>query len=153
MAAWFVNRVALIGLEFNAAGLPTSFMADKFAGLFQGVHVVLVPDLDTAGQTGAQRSGGNLSGIAASVRVARLPGEVLQSGGDHVRDVLARKDGSKLVRDAIAAAEQWQPREGQPATEDGRPEVFLTLSYSWHVDQVTRHLGNLGWQPGIRLRR
>ena len=137
---------ALVGLGFNAAGLPTSFMADKYAGLFRGVDVVLVPDLDDAGRLGAEKSGGNLKGIAASVRVARLPGELLKSNGDDVRDVLTRKDGEQLVRDAIAAAEPWLPREGEPDTEDGRPEVVLSLNFGWKVDQVTKHLGNLGWK-------
>jgi len=140
------DAAALVGLAFNAAGLPTSFMADKYAGLFRGVDVVLVPDLDTAGQLGAQKSGGNLQGIAASVRVARLPGELLKSNGDDVRDVLARDNGEQMVRDAIAAAEPWLPREGEPDSEDGRPEVLLSLNFGLKVDQVTRHLGQLGWQ-------
>jgi len=140
------DAAALVGLGFSAAGLPTSFMADKYAGLFRGVDVVLVPDLDVAGQLGSQKSGGNLQGVAASVRVARLPGEILASNGNDVRDVLARKDGEQLVRDAIAEAEPWQPREGEPDAEDGKPEVLLSLNFGWKVDQVTKHLGQLGWQ-------
>ena len=140
------DAAALIGLGFDAAGLPSSFMADKYAELFRGVNVVLVPDLDEPEQLGSQKTGGNLSGIAASVRVARLPGELLATNGDDVRDVLKRPNGEQLVRDAIQAAELWQPREGEPDTEDGRPEVVLTLNYGWGVDQVTGHLGNLGWE-------
>jgi hypothetical protein len=140
------DAAALIGLGFDAAGLPTSFMADKYAELFRGVDVVLVPDLDEPGQLGAQKSGGNLSGIAASVRVARLPGELRATNGDDVRDVLKRPNGEQLVRDAIAGAEPWQPREGEPSKEDGRPEVLLSLNYGWKTDEVVRHLGRLGWE-------
>ncbi|MCP4856604.1 MAG: hypothetical protein GY903_19155, partial [Fuerstiella sp.] len=140
------DAAALVGLGLDAAGMPTSFLAEQYAGLFRGVDVVLVPDLDTAGQLGAQKSGGNLQGLAASVRVARLPGEFLANNGDDVRDVLARKDGEQLVRDAVAAPEPWQPRDGEPDIEDGRPEVLLSLNYGGKVDQVTKHLGSLGWQ-------
>lgn len=140
------DAAALVGLGFNGCGLPSSFLADKYAGLFRGVHIVLVPDLDEVGQNGAQRSGGNLKGIAASVRVARLPGEITATKGDDVRDVLARDGGAKLVRDAIAAAIPWQPREGEHDPKDGRPEVLVTLAFGWVSDQVIRHIGKLGWQ-------
>ncbi|TWU36021.1 toprim domain-containing protein [Novipirellula artificiosorum] len=139
------DAAALIGLGFNAAGLPTSFLADKYAQLFQGVNVVIVPDLDNAGQNGAQRTGGNLKGIAASVRIARLPGEMVEKHGEDVRDVLRRTGGDKSVRDAIAAAEPWAPRDGEHDPKDGRPEVLVTLNYGWCVDQVTTTLGKLGW--------
>jgi hypothetical protein len=139
------DAAALIGLGFNACGLPTSCMADKFARLFAGVNVLIVPDLDTTGRDGAQKTGGRLSGIAKSVRVARLPGEVVESHGDDVRDVLSRPNGEQLVRDAIANAEQWQPREGEHNPKEGRPEVLVTLAYGFCVDQVVGHLGDLGW--------
>ncbi|MCA9211021.1 MAG: hypothetical protein KDA55_21830, partial [Planctomycetales bacterium] len=140
------DAAALVGLGFNAAGMPTSNLADKYSRLFAGVNVVFVPDLDTAGQAGAQVTGGRLVGIAASVRIARLPGEILEKGGDDVRDVLRRPDGEQLVRDAIDAAEVWTPREGEHDPKDGRPEVLLTLAYGHCVDQVTEHLGRVGWQ-------
>lgn len=139
------DAAALVGLGFNACGLPTSYLADKYAGLFRGVDVVLVPDLDQVGQDGAQHSGGNLKGIAASVHMVRLPGEITATKGEDVRDVLARPDGAKLVRDAITAAEPWTPREGEHDPKDGRPEVLLTLAYGWATDQVTGHIGRLGW--------
>lgn len=139
------DSAALVGMGYLAAGLPTSMMADKYARLFAGVHVILVPDLDSAGQAGAQKSGGRLFGIAASVRVARLPGEIVEKGGDDVRDVLSRDGGESLVRSAVESAEQWTPREGE-VTKDGRPEVLVTLAYGWCCDQVTTHLGRLGWE-------
>lgn len=139
------DAAALVGLGFNAIGLPTSQLNAKFAPIFRDVHVIYVPDNDEPGQNGAQKSGGNLSNIAASVRIARLPGEILKSNGEDVRDVLKRPSGEQLVRDAIANAVPWQPREGEPSPEDGRPEVFVTLNLSWTTDQVVKHLGRLGW--------
>lgn len=146
------DAAALIGLGFNAAGLPTSCMGDKYARLFAGCDIVLVPDLDDAGQAGAQKTGGRLKGIATTVRVARLPGEVVDKNGDDVRDVLSQADGEKLVRQAIEAAELWTPREGEQDPKDGRPEVLITLAYGWACDQVTQCIGRLGWEtPWIPL--
>lgn len=140
------DAAALIGLGYNAAGLPSSTMADKYARLFAGCHIVLVPDLDVTGQDGAQLTGGRLFGVAASVRVARLPGEVVSKGGNDVRDILARQNGEQLVRQAIESAEAWKPREGEHNPNDGRPEVLVTLAYGWVCDQVTKHIGKLGWE-------
>ncbi|TWT70012.1 primase-helicase zinc-binding domain-containing protein [Crateriforma conspicua] len=139
------DAAALVGMGYNAAGLPSSKMPPKFGRLFRGCHIVLVPDLDEVGQGGAVSSGGCLRSIAASVRIARLPGEAVETGGDDVRDVLRTPGGASKVREAIDDAEPWQPREGEP-DKDGRPEVLLTLNYGWHVDQVTQHVGRLGWK-------
>lgn len=139
------DAAALIGLGFNAAGMPSSFLADKYARLFNGVDVVCVPDLDTPGQHGAKRTGGNLVGIAASVRIARLPGEVRASKGDDVRDVLRRADGESLVRDAIDNAAMWEP-DANETKQDGRPEVMVTLTEGFVADQVVSHVGSLGWK-------
>ncbi len=70
---------------------------------------------------------------------------MLSKGGDDVRDVLARQNGEQLVRQAIESAEAWKPREGDHNPNDGRPEVLVTLAYGWVCDQVTKHIGQLGW--------
>lgn len=110
------DAAALHGLEFAAVGLPTSAMHEKFARVFRGVHVVIIPDLDKAGEAGAQKTAGRLAGVAASVRVARLPGELKESGGDDVRDVLKKRDGEKLLRQAIADAVEWKPEDDAEST-------------------------------------
>ena len=108
----FKDSGALHGLGYKAAGLPTSSMNKKFAELFSGVDVVVIPDLDAAGQKGAGQTASRLAGIAASVRIAELPGEIRESGGADVRDVLAGPDGEALVRRAIAeAADATQPNK------------------------------------------
>lgn len=136
---------ALIGLGYLSAGLPSSSMPSKYAQLFKGVHVILVPDLDEVGQNGAQKSGSRLFGIAASVKVARLPGELTATNGQDVRDILKKPDGEKLVRDAVNDAKAWEPREGEDTGKDGKPEVIVSLNYGSVVDQVIKHLGRLGW--------
>ncbi len=140
------DAAALTGMGFNAAGTNGSLLPVPFAKLFADCDIILVPDLDSAGQIGASRSGGHLSGIAKSVRVARLPGEVVEKGGDDVRDVIARH-GDDAVREAIASATAWKPREGDPNEEDARPEVKLGLNWQWCVDTVVKHLGSFGWTP------
>jgi len=139
------DAAALVGLGFNAAGLPASRLAEKYSELFRNVHVVLVPDLDKPGQGEAQRSGGKLNSIAATVGVVRLPGEITKTNGKGIRNVLALAEGEKLARDAIAAAKPWQPKEGAYDSNDGMPEVRLTLKYGLTTDEVLSHLGRLGW--------
>ncbi len=139
------DAAVLVALGFNAAGLPSSGIPARFAKLFVGCDVVLVPDLDVAGRDGSQQTGGNLSGVAASVRVARLPGEIVEKSGADVRDVIARH-GAEAVQQAIADAEPWHPREGDNDGAEGRPEIEVTRALGSIADQVTALLGNLGWE-------
>jgi hypothetical protein len=95
------DAAALHGLGYLACGLNTCRLAAKFARLFDGANVVLVPDRDQAGVEGAEHSAKVLRGVVASVRIATLPAEFTESNGADVRDVLRQKDGDALVRQAI----------------------------------------------------
>lgn len=139
------DAAALVGLAFNAAGTNGSFLPAPFAKLFADCDIILVPDLDSAGQVGASRSGGHLSGIAKSIRVARLPGEAVEKGGADVRDVIARH-GEDAVRQEITSATQWTPREGEEKPEDGRPSVIVGPIEAIATDEVVSYLGKLGWE-------
>ena len=55
-------------LGIKAVGLPTSHMAPTFARLFRDCSVVVIPDRDTAGAEGAEKTAANLFGVAASVK-------------------------------------------------------------------------------------
>src|SRR5262249_47824871 len=48
-------------------------------------------------------------GIAASIKIATLPGEYRESKGLDVRDVLKLDDGEQLVRKSIESAEPFDP--------------------------------------------
>lgn len=110
---------ALTGMGYLAFGLPMSEMNAKYAKLFRGVHVVMVPDLDLPGQNGAKKTCSRLVDIAASVQIARLPGEIKESKGDDVRDVLRRDGGEADIRDAIENANEWTlDRQLKFATND-----------------------------------
>lgn len=89
-------------------------MAAKFARVFTGCHVVIIPDRDTTGEESAKTTAARLKGLAASVRIATLPGELKAKDGDGVRELLAVKDGEAMLRQAIDDAKAWQP---QPTTE------------------------------------
>ena len=147
------DAAALVGLGFNAAGMPTNKLTTKYARLFAGVNVVVVPDLDLAGARGADYTAGNLSGLAASVAVARLPGIVKDKHGDDVRDVLRRAGGETLVREAIDKATTWEPRADDIEAVE-RPEITVTMNEAAVTDEVVRCLGRIGWDsPWIKTNR
>ncbi|HPM84554.1 MAG TPA: phage/plasmid primase, P4 family, partial [Candidatus Anammoximicrobium sp.] len=108
-------------LGLLAVGLSTCKMNAKFAPLFTGVAVVLIPDRDKAGVEGAEISAARLHKAAESVRIGALPVEFKASEGLDVRDVLALPDGEKLLRSALDAAKTWEPLnlKGKPADENG----------------------------------
>lgn len=122
------DAAALHSLGFSAVGLPTSKMAIKFARVFAGCHVVVIPDLDETGDAAAPVTAARLHGIAASVRIARLPGEMKTKDGDGVREVLARADGETLLRQAIEDARTWQPKVAKGLlAEEGSEWTSLTF--------------------------
>ncbi|MFC1759640.1 primase-helicase zinc-binding domain-containing protein [Planctomycetota bacterium] len=144
------DAAALVGLGFNAAGMPTNKLAAKYAGLFAGVDVVIIHDLDTAGVSGSEYSAGNLAGIASSVAVARLPGQLKERQGADVRDVLRIPNGEGLVRNAIESATAWKPSSVNDHADE-RPELFITMNEAEVTEQVVRYLGRLGWDsPWIK---
>ena len=69
------DAAALHGLGFLACGLNTCRLAVKFARLFAGVHVIMIPDRDRAGEEGSQHSAGVLRGVAKSTLIAALLAE------------------------------------------------------------------------------
>jgi 5S rRNA maturation endonuclease (ribonuclease M5) len=98
------DAAALHALGFaNVAGLPGNAMNPKFATVFSGAHVVIIPDCDKAGREGATKTAKALQGVAASVSVALLPALVKDSHGDDVRDVI-RAQGLEAVKKAIDEA-------------------------------------------------
>jgi hypothetical protein len=113
------DAAALKGLELLACGLNTCQLNAKFARLFQGVDVILVPDRDRAGEEGAKYTARVLHGVAASVRIATLPAEFKESNGADVRDILRLPDGRRQVL--------WAIGNSRPAEMDGdRPEIEVT---------------------------
>lgn len=117
------DAAALLALGLLACGLNTCRLAAKFARLFSGVEVVLIPDRDRAGEEGSQFSARVLRGVAKLARIAVLPAEFKESGGDDVRDVLRRPDGCAQVLQAISDAAVPEGRE----PEGGGPSVKVEV--------------------------
>jgi hypothetical protein len=134
------DAAALHSLGLHAVGLHSSSMNVKFARLFAGVNMIMVPDRDAAGERGASKAGGCLYGVAASVRIATLPAEFKRSKGDDVRDVLKKEGGRDLVLKAIADARPWETgKDGQHANDD-RPEIDVTPDEHLVNDQAVAAL-------------
>ena len=112
---------ALHGLGYLAVGLPTNRLNAKFVSLFREVDAIIMPDGDSGGLARDQKTAANLRGVARSVRIAMLPVETRESGGDDVRDVL-RDQGDEAIRKAIAGAE---PVAVGSADSDGPRQTIL----------------------------
>lgn len=122
------DAAALHGLGFLAVGLPGSKMAAKFARVFSGCNVIVIPDRDTTGENSAQVTAARLASVAASVRVATLPGELKAKDGDGVREVLASKDGESMLRQAIEDARPWEPEADEGPPDDASEWTSLKFA-------------------------
>lgn len=103
------DAAALDSLDLISVGLPTRVMNEKYARLFRGCKVIVIPDRDRDGEAGAEKTAARLAGIASSVKIAKLPGELKAKGGDGVREILARANGEATLRQALADAVEWAP--------------------------------------------
>ncbi|MFN3192687.1 MAG: phage/plasmid primase, P4 family [Aureliella sp.] len=135
------DAAALLGLGYLAAGLPSSSMPAKFARLFNGVDIVVVHDLDDAGHDGAKQTSQRLRGIASSITIARLPGELKPKSGDDVRDVINRHGGD-AVRQAVDDATEW--KGGPPAGTETNPQWLLEESNRTDVGNSRRFIDENG---------
>ncbi len=137
------DSAALVGVGFNACGLPTSRLAKKFQPLFRDVHVVIVPDRDKAGEDGANMTAALLHGMAATVKIATLPTGYRESKGDDVRDVLASQ-GEEVVRRIIEEAPEWKPPQSNESASGSRisnmkevvNEEDETVSVPAHINEI-----------------
>lgn len=139
------DAAALVGLGFIAIGTNGSSMKAGFAPMLQGADVVIVHDLDKAGLKGAKQTASRLDGIAADIRIARLPGEMKPKHGDDVRDVL-RRLGADAVKKAISEAPVYDPSSGD---EDDRHPVVLEKRFDRHCREVIKWLGKTRTDDGL----
>jgi hypothetical protein len=136
---------ALHFLGYVACGLNGSKLPARYANLFKDVDVVVVHDLDTVGHKGAMSTGGVLHGIARSVKIARLPGEIVSSGGKDVRDILHCLElGADAVHNAIKSAVTWE-LPNSDGTDEYSVEIECVFDEEKIVKQIIRLLCNLGW--------
>lgn len=105
----------------------------------EGRNVVVVADLDEAGEKHVEDVAARQHGRAASVRILRLP---LSEGGKDASDFIVErrgdgKDDAAIVREIIdlaAAAPEWEPAPGSRAMAPdtvGEPFGSGQESYRW----------------------
>jgi putative DNA primase/helicase len=122
---------ALYELGHFACGMPGKQLGALFAPLFNGVDVILFPNQGEAGKNGNNKTASRLRGHAASVRIARLPGERSETNGFQVRDPLSKPEHMQSVSNAIKSAQPWPPPSSKIThgdtptimTADGRTET------------------------------
>ncbi|QDT04211.1 hypothetical protein K227x_26010 [Rubripirellula lacrimiformis] len=121
------DAAAVSGLGYNACGLPTSTLNEKYVRLFAGVTVILVPDLDAAGQKGALGAIEQLNGVSASTTKVQLPGPIVGKKGKDVRDVIER-DGANVVQRLIDEALANKPApKAQRTAIDGKGDQATSV--------------------------
>ena len=111
------DACALHGLGFKACGLNTCEMNAKYARLFRGMRVILIPDRDEKSAEGFTKTANRLLGVATSVHLVTLPAERTPTHGADVRDILAKQDGESLVRQFIEDAELISGSSDSPRIE------------------------------------
>lgn len=133
------DAAAARSLGLKVIGISGSKIAKKHARVFAGCHVILVPDLDKTASDSIPVNVARLIGIAASVRVARLPGEMKATDGDGIREALAQKGGEELVRQAIADAQLMDssslPRVNDQSATESIPDDLVTNALPSEEDE------------------
>jgi hypothetical protein len=95
------------------------------------LNVIIIPDRDKPGEEAAIEEARVLSQIAASVKIGHLPGEIEESGGNGIREILKLPGGIEKIKNVIDSTELISESEDQLNLirhPDGRDTAF-TLSY------------------------
>jgi len=105
------DRLVALGLAATCNPGGAGKWRKDFGRYFQGKAVIILPDNDPPGKTHAQYVARSLHGIAASVKVAELPGLPLK--GD-VSDWLKAGGAVEQLKALVEAASEWQPPPVKP---------------------------------------
>ncbi|MCX5987012.1 MAG: hypothetical protein NTX54_11020, partial [Chloroflexi bacterium] len=107
------DNVALLGLVATTVPMGAGKWKPHYHAWFADRNVLIVPDNDTAGRTGAEHWASCLAGIAGSVTVVSLPG--LPEHGDvsdWIADLLARDpdaDPASILMALAHFSPSWSP--------------------------------------------
>lgn len=111
---------------------------DEYSEFLRGRAVVIIPDNDEAGERHLAQVARSLTGIAASIKVLRLPG--LPTKGD-VSDWLAVEDNYPEELDRLARrAPEWQPEPDDGDILSIMPIADVEaeeVTFLWH-DRIPR---------------
>lgn len=120
----------------------------EHAQALRGAKVVILPDNDRPGRYLAQARAGTLAGVAAEVKVVELP-DVPEKGD--VTDWIGLGGTIEALRDLVAAAPEWSPREEAPPPEKPTNGRMVGGQHdSANADRFLQdHQDNLRWHPGL----
>jgi hypothetical protein len=111
------DSVVAMGFPATTSGSATSWK-DEFSKWFAGAKVVILPDNDTDGRSYAEKAARSLLGVAASVKVAELPG--LPEKGDAFDWIQGDGTREELLR-LVEATREWELGNVEVVSEE-RPE-------------------------------
>lgn len=126
------DAAMLHSLGYLAVGISGADLGAKYSRIFTGCRVIIVPDRDVTGESKARLSAARLYGVAESVRIASLPGEIKEKDGDGVREVVGKKNGERLLRQAIDDAATWSTA----GEETAKPHIRLVNAIHEFLDKV-----------------
>jgi hypothetical protein len=124
-----VDRLRSLGLIATCNPMGAGKWRDAYSEDLRARHVVIIPDNDQAGRDHAQKVARSVSGLAASVKVVKLPG--LPEHGD-ASDWLDAGGTVEKLRELIAAAGAWTP--------PSRPQVVISHEEHETIDQAVAAL-------------
>jgi putative DNA primase/helicase len=108
------DRLAALGFIATSNSGGAGKWRDEYSEYLSGKHIIIIPDNDEPGQQHAEQVARSVYGVAASVRVAALPG--LPPKGD-VSDWLDGKGVENGLQEIVESAPLWMP-EGKEQLEE-----------------------------------
>lgn len=118
------DNLARLGLVATTNAGGAGKWQPEFTETLRGRHIVILPDNDQPGEAHAELVAGQLKGLAASVKVVRLP--ELPEKGD-VSDWLAAGGDAAQLAELVSAAAEWAPADpgamldDEEASDDASP--------------------------------
>jgi putative DNA primase/helicase len=107
------DNLAKLGIAATCNSGGAKKWRDDHSAFFRGADVVVIPDNDAAGREHAELVAKSLGGIAARIRMLKLPG--LSEKGD-LSDWIAAGGTREQLDALIAAAPEWTPPQTNGAS-------------------------------------
>lgn len=105
-----------------------------FTEVFRDKFVVIIGDADKPGEDGARVYARKLTGIAAEIKVIRLPFEITEDSGKDLRDYLNNGGTFADLQQLIVDTPDWKD-DGK--SKDGRTQVILRTDEHEVIDEIT----------------
>lgn len=137
----FQHVVGLPGNHFHSHMIA---QGSDFREIFRGCNVVMIPDLDKPSFEGFKKVAESLKAFAATIKQANLPGEIRESHGDDLGDVMVSK-GPEVAREAIKNAQEIQSHSEGADLRTRQDVVIYDDDEAGSIDRLLKCLGSIGW--------